>query len=76
VDFDMSLLEQNHYSDIALNKVTQLLSIVAEGELFGPIAQLYFAYHPTPFTSQVFPSEQEALKWVKERIRQRAGQEG
>jgi hypothetical protein len=76
VDFDMSLLERNHYSDIALNKVTQLLAIVAHGALFEPVANLYFAYHPTPFTSQVFPTEQEALKWVKERIRQRAGQEG
>jgi len=71
VDFDMSLLEHNHYTDIALNKVTQLLAIVAEGELFEPIAKLYFAYHPTPFSSQVFPTEQEALKWVKERTLQR-----
>ena len=57
VDFDMSLLEQDHYTDIALNEVTQVLAIVAEGALFDPIARLYFAYHPTSFASQVFPTE-------------------
>ena len=68
-DFDMSLLEQDHYTDIALNEVTQVLAIVAEGALFDPIARLYFAYHPTSFASQVFPTEKEALTWVDQRIR-------
>ena len=68
VDFDMSLLEKNHYTDIALNAVTQVLAIVAEGTLFDPIAKLYFAYHPTQFTSRVFASEQEATDWVNEWI--------
>ncbi|MGB3870450.1 MAG: hypothetical protein WA937_13440 [Flavobacteriales bacterium] len=68
VDFDMSLLEQNHYTNIALNLVTQLLAIVAEGALFEPIASLYFAYHPTRFLNKVFPSEAEALAWVEQRI--------
>lgn len=68
VDFDMSLLERNHYTDIALNAATRVLAIVAEGSLFEPIAELYFAYHPTQFTSRVFPSEGPALSWVQERI--------
>ena len=75
VDFDMSLIERNHYSDIALNKVTQLLAIVAQGALFEPVANLYFAYHPTPFSSQVFPTEAEALKWVKQRTKHHLKQE-
>jgi hypothetical protein len=76
VDFDMSLLEQDHYTDIALNKVTQVLAIVAEGALFDPIARLYFAYHPTPFASHVFPTEQEALAWVQRRIKVLVEQQG
>lgn len=69
VDFDMTLLEQNHYTNIALNKVTQVLAIVAEGELFDPIARLYFAYHPTSFASQVFPTEAAAMAWVNKHIK-------
>ena len=68
VDFDMSLLEQNHYTDIALNEVTRVLAIVAEGALFDPIAKLYFAYHPTQFDSQVFSTEKEALAWADQWI--------
>lgn len=64
VDFDMSLLEHDHYASIALNEITQVLAIVAEGELFEPIAKLYFAYHPTSFASQVFPTVAEAMVWV------------
>lgn len=69
VDFDMTLLEHNHYTNIALNQVTQVLAIVAEGMLFEPIAQLYFAYHPTSFASQVFSSEKEAMLWVDQHIK-------
>jgi hypothetical protein len=69
VDFDMTLLEHDHYAGIALNEVTQVLAIVAEGELFDPIARLYFAYHPTSFASQVFPSEAQAMLWVNKHIK-------
>jgi len=68
VDFDMSLLEENHYTDIVLNAATRVLALVAEGDLFEPIAKLYLAYHPTQFESAVFPTEAEAMAWVNERI--------
>jgi hypothetical protein len=68
VDFDMSLLEQDHYTDSALKAATRILAIVAEGALFEPIANLYFAYHPTQFLSKVFPTEAEALVWVEQQI--------
>lgn len=61
----MSLLELEHYTDIALNKVTRVLAIVALGALFPTTASLYLAYHPTPFSTQVFPTEKEALIWVQ-----------
>ncbi len=68
VHFDMSLLEKDHYTSIALNQVTRVLAIVAEDELFDPIARLYFAYHPTSFSSAVFPNEERARAWVDARI--------
>lgn len=68
VDFDMSLLERDHYMDIALNTVTQVLAIVAQGALFDPIVRLYFAYHPTRFNSAVFDNEAEAVLWANGRI--------
>lgn len=68
VDFDMSLLEQDHYTDRVLKAVTRILAIVAEGALFEPIANLYFAYHPTWFLNRVFRTEEEAMVWVKKQI--------
>ena len=68
VDFDMSLLEKNHYTAIALNQVTRILAIVAEDQHFDPIAKLYFAYHPTQFSSSVFATEAEARTWVDAKI--------
>ncbi len=68
VDFEMSLIENNHYTDIALIQVTRVLAIVAEGALFDPIARLYFAYYPPEFSSGVFTTEEEARKWVNARI--------
>ena len=72
VDFDMSLLTIDHYADGTFNELTRVLAIVAEGDMFEPIAQLYFAYHPTRFASRVFPSEKEALAWVNQKIEARA----
>lgn len=68
VDFDMSLIENNHYTDTTLNQVTRVLAIVAEGALFDPIARLYFAYYPPQFSTSVFSTEEEARKWVNARI--------
>lgn len=68
VNFDMSLIQQDHYTDIALNEVTRILAIVAEGALFEPIARLYFAYYPTRFHSAVFQTEKEARAWVAEKM--------
>jgi hypothetical protein len=68
LDFDMSVLKMDHYSGIALNQMTQMLAIVAEGDLFDTIAQLYLALNPTRFESNVFRTEAEALDWVNERM--------
>lgn len=75
VDFDMSLLEENHYTDIVLNAATRVLALVAEGDLFEPIAKLYLAYHPTQFESAVFPTEVAAKTWVDQQINAHAKQE-
>ena len=67
VDFDMSLLNTDHYKNVAVNDVTSLLAIVAEGSLFENIAELFFAYHPQSFSTRVFSNIQDALIWVEER---------
>ena len=71
VDFDMSLLDTDHYKATSVDDVTRLLAIVAEGSLFERIAQLYFAYHPTNFTSRVFRRVADAMNWADERILER-----
>lgn len=68
VRFDMTMLENDHYTKIALNQITRVLAIVAEGILFDPIAKLYFAYYPTKFSSKVFRREADAHIWVLDHI--------
>lgn len=71
VDFDMDLLDQDHYADRDLSRLTRVLAIVAEGSLFERIAHLYFAYHPPGFHAKVFGRLQEAVMWVDDRLEQR-----
>lgn len=73
VDFDMTLLKPNYYTDMALNDVTRVLAIVAEGDLFEPVSSLFFKYHPTPFSSSVFAREADAMVWVTDRISSKNG---
>jgi hypothetical protein len=71
VDFDLDLLDRDHYSDKDTSRLTRVLAIVAEGVLFEKIAHLYFAYHPPGFHAKVFRRLQEAVLWVDERLEQR-----
>lgn len=68
VEFDMSVLDKDHYTKPVLTDVTQVLALVAHGELFDTIARMYLAMHPTKFASQVFRMEHDAFFWVNSRI--------
>ncbi|MGV9010968.1 MAG: hypothetical protein ACOH13_00095 [Flavobacteriales bacterium] len=70
VEFDMSVLDKDHYKKTVLNDVTQVLALVAHGELFDTIARMYLAMHPTKFASQVFRMELDAFFWVNGRIQE------
>lgn len=68
VDFDMTVLYNDHYAEARVDEVTSVLAIVAEGSLFERIASLYFSYHPTNFSTRIFRELEEAMNWVEERI--------
>lgn len=68
VDFDIGLLENNHYTDLSLNEVTKVLAIVAHGSLYDRIAHLYTLNHLSTASNRVFRTELEARAWVEERI--------
>ncbi len=68
VQFDMNLLEEHHYTDLSLNEVTKVLAIVAQGDLYDPIASLYTMNHLTSVANRVFRTEREAREWVEMRI--------
>lgn len=68
VDFDMVLLEKNHYTDLSLNEVTKVLAIVATGALYERIAGLYALNQLATASNRVFRTEAEARVWVEERI--------
>lgn len=72
VDFDMHLLEEHLYTDLSLNEVTQVLAIVAKGDLYEPIASLYSMNHLTSISNRVFRTEEEARAWVEMRIAEHA----
>ena len=66
--FDMSMLQQDHYANMASDDPTQVLALVTEDARIKPMARLYLAYFPPRFNSAVFESEAEAETWVNGRI--------
>lgn len=68
VDFDMTLLGKNLYTELSLNEVTRVLAIVAKGTLYDLIAGLYSMNHLTSVSNRVFRTEKEARAWVEMRI--------
>jgi hypothetical protein len=67
--FDMSLLEEDHYTPAGPNDGTLLHAVVAQSDALAPIVELYFAMYPTPFASRVFQNEKEAMRWLDQQLR-------
>ncbi|MGV9013117.1 MAG: hypothetical protein ACOH13_11030 [Flavobacteriales bacterium] len=72
VDFDMSLLDMNLYTDLSLNEDTRVLAIVALGSLFEQIAYCTALNPAAPAGLRVFHTEEEARDWVELRIAEQA----
>lgn len=73
VDFDMSLLYNDHYREAGVDEWTRVLAIVSEGMLFERLAKLYFTYHPTNFSTKVFNDLEEARAWVEQCMSEHGG---
>jgi hypothetical protein len=65
-DFDMTMLQKDHYHVAGTSDPMQAQAMVAEGMVMYPVTKLYFAYFPTPFRNEVFASEPEAMAWIKD----------
>ena len=68
VDFDMSLLDMNLYTDLSLNEDTRVLAIVALGRLYERIAHRTALNPAARVGLRVFRTEEEARDWVELRI--------
>lgn len=66
LEFDMSLLQSDHYASPEEMEGLMAMAVVAEGAVVHPIAKLYFAYFPTRFKSRVFSLEREGMAWIRE----------
>lgn len=64
LDFDLSVLNADHFG--AKEEVAGLsaLAVVAQGRLAQGIAGIFFKYFPTQFPAQVFSTEDEARAWL------------
>ncbi|MCB0774358.1 MAG: hypothetical protein KDB93_13405 [Flavobacteriales bacterium] len=75
MDFDMSLLDRDHYMEQRYTESTLAMAVVSSGVLHQPLANLYIAYHPTSFKYRVFSDEREAIAWANEEVKLRLGLE-
>jgi hypothetical protein len=71
-DFEMSVMTQDHYRGLGLERCTRSLAWAATDMLAERMASLYYAYFPQPFPTRVFTEEAEARKWLLEQVADRS----
>lgn len=64
-DFDMTMLQADHYRGTKGDAGLQAMAMVAEGTVINPVVKLYFAYFPSKFKAEVFASESEGMAWIQ-----------
>ena len=70
VDFDLSLIFNDHYGDAEMDAWTSAVAIVAQGMMFERLAKVYFNHHPANFPTRVFNDLEEARSWVAQCVQE------
>lgn len=68
VDFDMEVMNTDHYRPFEAHEHTRALAVVAKGSMNELLAKLYYTYFPTAFEAKVFSTEEAARAWLHERM--------
>ncbi|MBV6404049.1 MAG: hypothetical protein IT228_04400 [Flavobacteriales bacterium] len=63
VDFEMGMIGTDHYAQVPQPNTKAVAWVVSSGHN-AALMQVYMAYYPAPFPSQVFLSEREARAWL------------
>ncbi len=67
-DFNMSMLETDHYKEGCEDDPMRVLATVVEDAFHRRMAELYVSYHPTEFHYKVFSQLQPAIIWAEEML--------
>lgn len=72
IDFDMSVMNTDHYRPHKAEEVIIALALVTLGSMNELLAKLYFTYFPTAFNAKIFSAEAPARAWLAERLAEAA----
>ena len=64
VEFDKPMITTDHYTVIPQPN-TEAVAWVVRNERNATFTRLYVSYWPSPFTTEVFLSEEEARAWLE-----------
>jgi hypothetical protein len=64
VDFEMSMITTDHYREHNAQDHTLAVAWVAGTSTTQKMTSIHLSYFPPPFRSEVFASEEEALRWL------------
>lgn len=65
MDFDIQILNVDHYEKIDATAFTRAFAIVSQSSLYIRLYELYAAFFKPAFPVQVFSDEDSALGWLK-----------
>lgn len=65
VDFDIHIMNKNHYEKVDAASFTKAFAIVTAASLYTKLYELYAAYFKPMFPVKVFPTEVAALAWLE-----------
>ena len=64
VDFDIHIMNRDHYEGQDAAAFTKAFAIVTQASLYTRLYELYAAYFKPDFPVKVFPDEAAALAWL------------
>ncbi len=68
VDFEMAMMNKDHYRGRNTRDHTLGVAWVARTSLTRQMTSLYLSYFPSPFPTAIFTDEDEARRWLDEQV--------
>lgn len=66
---DLSVMDVDFFRATGAGEQLVALAIVTEDDLGEAMSSIYYSYHPQPFPTRMFRSEQEARTWIADQLR-------